>query len=300
METNRHTAATPALEVAYEQTGPDSGEPILLLHGFPYDVRQYDDVRDRIASSTRRLIVPWLRGFGPTRYRSDQVLRSGQQAALGKDIIDLLDALGIERATLVGFDWGCRAACVAAALWPERVCALLPVGGYKIQSIEKSAATPGSPEEEKQLWYQWYFQTERGRRGLEANRSELSRLLWRTWSPDWQFDEAAFATTAKSFDNPDFVATVIHSYRHRYAAAAGDPALEELERQLAKKPVIACATIVLHGESDPLEQPSTSEGQEHLFSGHYERRLLPGVGHCPSAEKPEAVVKVIEDLLRAV
>ena len=296
-ETTRRTAKTSVLEVTYEQTGPDAGKPILLLHGFPYDVRQYDRLRAQTATTGRRLIVPYLRGFGPTRYLSDRVPRSGQQAALGRDVIELLDALGIERATLVGYAWGGRAACVAAALWPDRVRALVSIGGYTIQNIEKSALTPQSPEQERQLWYQWYFQTERGLRGLQANRRDLSRLLWETWSPGWHFGEAEFSATAESFENPDFVATVIHSYRHRYAAAAGDPALEEWERQLARKPVIACPTIVLQGESDPVLPASSSEGQEHQFSGRYERRLLSGVGHCPPAERPEAVAKALEDVL---
>lgn len=239
MQTTNHSVASSALHIAYEQTGPDGGEPILLLHGFPYDVRQYDEVRDGIASDDRRVIVPYLRGFGPTRYLSEEVFRSGQQAALGKDIIDLLDALKIERATLVGYDWGGRGACVAAALWPSRVRALVSVGGYTIEDIAKSAVTPQFAEQEHQFWYQWYFQTERGRQGLEQRREELCKLLWSMWSAAWQFDEEVFATTAKSFHNPDFVSTVIHSYRHRYANVAGDPTLELFEARLAERPVIS-------------------------------------------------------------
>lgn len=296
METTCHTARTSALSVAYEQTGPDSGEPILLLHGFPYDVREYDGVRDRIMSNHRRVIVPYLRGFGLTRYLSKEVFCSGQQAALGKDVVDLLDALGIERTTLVGYDWGGRAACVAAALWPKRVRALVSVGGYTVQDIAKSATTPQTAEQEKQLWYQWYFQTERGQRGLEENRNELCKLMWSTWSPTWQFDEDLFATTAKSFQSPDFVPTAIHSYRHRYASAPGDPALEEFETRLAEKPVISCPTIVLHGDSDPVDPLSTSEGQERQFTSRYERRVLRNIGHCLPAEEPDAVKQAIEDI----
>jgi len=296
MHANCCSATTSTLHVAYEQTGPDSGEPILLLHGFPYDVRGYDEVRDRIASNNRRIIVPYLRGFGATRYLSKDVFRSGQQAALGKDIIDLLDVLNIERATLVGYDWGARAACVAAALWPERVCALVPIAGYAVQNIAKSKVTPESAEQEMQAWYQWYFQTERGRQGLENNRDELCKLMWSMWSPTWQFDDSLFATTAKSFHNPDFVATVIQSYRHRYANAQGDPALEVLEARLAKRPVIACPTIVLHGEEDRVNPPLSSEGQEREFTSHYERRLLRNVGHCPPAEDPNAVIQAIDDV----
>ena len=298
MQTTLHSVKTPMLHIAYEQTGPDSGEPIVLLHGFPYDVREYDEVRARIARENRRIIVPSLRGFGGTRYVSDEVFRSGQQAALGKDVVDLLDALRVERATLVGYDWGGRAACVAAALWPERVRALVSAGGYTVQEIAKAAVTPGSAKQEMQNWYQWYFQTERGRRGLEANRDELCRLLWSMWSPTWRFDDNLFAATAKSFENSHFVATVIHSYRHRYANAEGDPGLEEFEERLAKKPVIACPTVALQGEDDRVNPPSTSEGHEDQFTHHYERRLLPNVGHCPPAEDPLAVAEAMEDVMR--
>jgi pimeloyl-ACP methyl ester carboxylesterase len=297
MQTLFHSVTTSALQVAYEQTGPDSGEPILLLHGFPYDVREYDKVRDSIAGDDRRIICPYLRGFGPTRYRSEQSFRSGQQAALGKDIVDLLDALGIERATLAGYDWGGRGACVAAALWPDRVRALVTVGGYTVQNIARSAVTPESAEQERQFWYQWYFQTERGRQGLEKNRDELCRLMWSMWSPAWKFSNSQFITTAKSFRNPDFVATVIQSYRHRYGNIAGDPDLEGFEAQLEKKPPIACPAIVLHGDDDRVSPPSTSEGHECHFTGRYERRILRNVGHCPPAEAPNEVGRAIEDIL---
>jgi pimeloyl-ACP methyl ester carboxylesterase len=292
------SVVTPELHLVYEETGPASGDPVLLLHGFPYDVREYDGVRDRISSAGCRVIVPYLRGFGPTRYRSADIVRSGQQAALGRDVVDLLDALQIERATLVGYDWGSRAACVAAALWPARVRALVSVGGYTIQDIAKAAAAPESAEQEHQFWYQWYFQTERGRAGLEQNRHALCRLMWRMWSPTWQLENGLFETTAKSFDNPDFVATVIQSYRHRYGNAAGAPDLDLLEERLAQMPKIAATTVVLHGECDSVNPPSTSEGQECQFSGHYERRVLPNVGHCPPAEAPDEVGRAIEEILR--
>jgi pimeloyl-ACP methyl ester carboxylesterase len=289
-------ATTPTLQVAYEQTGPLSGDPVLLLHGFPYDVREFDAVRTYLAG--RRVIVPYLRGFGPTRYRSEETMRSGQQAALGKDVVDLLDALDIPRATLAGYDWGGRAACVAAALWPERIRALVSVGGYTIQDIAKSAAQPESPDQEHQYWYQWYFQLERGRAGLDANRREFCKLLWRLWSPGWTFDDKLFSESARSFDNPDFVATAIQSYRHRYANAPGDPAFDSLEAALAGRPKIKAPTIVLHGAMDTVNPPSTSEGQESRFSGYFERRVLPNVGHCPPAEDPDSVVCAIDDILR--
>jgi pimeloyl-ACP methyl ester carboxylesterase len=299
MTTHLKTIETSALRIAYEATGPDKGDPIILLHGFPYDVRQFDEVRDRLSGECRRLIIPYLRGFGPTQYRSAEALRSGQQAALGKDVIDLLDALRIERATLVGFDWGSRAACVAAALWPKRVRALVSVGGYTVQSIAQAAITPASPEQEHQLWYQWYFQTERGRAGLTQNRSEFCKLLWKLWSPTWRFPDAAFSSTAKSFENPDFVATVIHSYRHRYANAPGDTSLEALELRLAERLKIAVPTITLQGQDDGVNPPSSSEGHERQFTAGYERRVLAGVGHCPPAEAPNSVAQAIEDLLHS-
>ena len=297
MQTTLRTIVTSMLEIAYEQTGPDTGKPILLLHGFPYDVRQYDEVRERIAREDRCIIVPYLRGFGPTRYLAQQLFRSGQQAALGKDIVDLMDALKIDRASLVGYDWGGRGACVAAALWPDRVRALVAVGGYTVQDIAKAAITPESPEQEWQFWYQWYFQTERGRKGLDTNRDELCRLLWKLWSPTWKFSDEMFSATAKSFHNSDFVATAIHSYRHRYANAPGDPALEELEVQLTRKPPIRCPVIVLHGEDDRVNPPSTSEGQENHFTSDHERRVLRGIGHCPPSESPDEVADAIEDVI---
>ena len=298
MKERIHIAETSALKIAYEQTGSDAGEPIVLLHGFPYDVRQFDQVRDAIAADDRRVLSPYLRGFGPTSYRSDGSCRSGQQAALGKDVVDLLDELKIERATLAGFDWGSRAACVVAALWPERVRALVSIGGYTIQDIAKSAVTPESPKQEHQYWYQWYFQTERGRQGLAQNRDKFCKLLWKLWSPGWHFDDTLYVTTAKSFQNRDFVDTVIHSYRHRYANAPGDTALEAIEVRLAGKPKIAVPTIALQGEDDLVNPPPTSEGDEAHFVGFYERRLLPGVGHCPPAEAPDKVSRAIEDVLR--
>lgn len=297
ISTALRTATTSALYIAYEHTGPETGEAIILLHGFPYDVREYDDVRDELAMEGYRVIVPYLRGFGPTRYRSDQILRSGQQSALGKDVLELLDALNIERVVLVGYDWGSRAACVAAALWPERVRALVSVGGYTIQDIPTSAKSPECPDQEQRFWYQWYFNTERGRMGLSENRIAICRLLWRTWSPTWQFEESLFASTAKSFDNPDFVTTVVHSYRHRYANALGNPLLEALEEQLARRPKIAAPTICLHGENDGVDPPSSSEGQQSQFTGDFERRLLPQVGHCPPKEAPGPVCQAINDSL---
>ncbi len=300
MNTIQLTAQTPSLDIVYEQTGPDSGQPILLLHGFPYNVRQYDAVRDILAGPTRRIIVPWLRGYGPTRYKTAGIVRSGQQAALGKDVIDLLDALNIPKAVLVGYDWGGRAACVAAALWPGRVQALLSASGYAIQNIAKAASKPVSPQQAYARWYQSYFNTRQGQLGLEANRDDFCKLLWKLWSPTWRFSDAEYNRTAASFQNPDFVATAIQSYRHRYANAPGDPALEPLETTLATQPKVAAPTIVLHGAVDGVESPAETEGHESHFSSYYHRQILPGIGHCVPAEAPGSVAQAIESLLTRI
>ena len=287
---------TRILEIAYEESGPVDGVPVVLLHGFPYDPRAYDDVVPPLVTAGYRTIVPYLRGYGPTCFLAAETPRSGQQAALGQDLLDLLDALQLPSAALVGYDWGGRAACIVAALWPERVRCLVSAGGYNIQNIATSAM-PRPPEQEHRLWYQYYFHTERGRAGLQANRYALGRLLWQLWSPHWQFDEATYARTARSFDNPDFVDVVIHSYRHRFGYAAGDPALETLEQRLAELPAIRVPTIVLHGEGNGVSLPATSEKHARFFSGPYQRRVLPVVGHNIPQEAPRVVVDAILDML---
>jgi pimeloyl-ACP methyl ester carboxylesterase len=205
---------TGTLEIACEVAGPVDGVPAILLHGWPYDPRTYDAMVPPLVAAGCRTIVPYLRGFGPTRFLSEGTPRSGQQAALGQDLIELMNALSIERAILVGYDWGGRAACIVAALWPERVRGLVTGGGYNMQDIARSGV-PASPDQELRFWYQYYFNTERGRAGLAANRREFCRLIWQLWSPNWSFDDATFARTASSFDNPDFVEVTIHSYRQR-------------------------------------------------------------------------------------
>ena len=194
---------TGTLEIAYEESGPETGSPVLLMHGFPYDPRCYDEVVPALVARGHRAIVPYLRGYGATRFLKAETIRSGQQAAIGQDLLDLMDALRLPRAVLVGFDWGGRAACVVAALWPERVRGLVVANGYSIQNIAASK-TPAPPEQENRLWYQYYFHTERGRAGLQANRRELCKLLWRLWSPNWKFEDATYERTAQSFDNPGF------------------------------------------------------------------------------------------------
>jgi pimeloyl-ACP methyl ester carboxylesterase len=289
---------TPTLEIAYEESGAADGLPVFLMHGWPYDPRCYDAVIAPLSSAGARVIVPYLRGFGPTRFLSATTPRSGQQAALGNDLRELMDALGVERALLAGYDWGGRAACIVAALWPERVRGLVTVNSYNIQNIPGSA-TPQSPQQELRLWYQWYFQTARGRAGLEANRRQFCRLLWTLWSPHWSFDDATFERSAASFDNPDFVAVTIQSYRHRYRNAPGDPALDGIEQWLAEQPKISVPTIALQGEADGIMSPEVSERHAGFFTGRYQRRVLPRIGHNPPQEDPHVFAAAVIELLQA-
>jgi pimeloyl-ACP methyl ester carboxylesterase len=289
------TARTPTLAIAYTEHGPPEGPPVVLLHGFPYAPQGYDAVVPPLVAAGRRVIVPWLRGYGATRFLAADIPRSGQQAALGKDLLDLLDALAIPRATLAGYDWGGRAACVVAALWPERAAGLVSCTGYNIQDIAASIH-PATPEQEHRHWYQYYFHTERGRAGLAANRAGIAKLLWRLWSPEWAFDDATFAASATAFDNPDYVDVVIQSYRHRFGYAAGDPALEAIEAALATQPRIAVPTIAPHGAADGVGPVEGSAGHARYFTGPYERRVIPRVGHNPPQEAPEAFARCILDL----
>ena len=290
------TIRTKLLEIAYLECGPADGAPVILLHGWPSDPHDWDGVAPPLAEAGCRVLVPWLRGYGPTRFLDPATPRSGQQAALGADVRDFMDALGIPQATLAGYDWGGRAACVTAALWPERVRGLVSITGYNIQNIAASGR-PASAAAEHRHWYQWYFHTERGRAGLTQNRRDIARLLWQLWSPNWRFDDATFETTAQSFDNPDFVAVTIQSYRHRYAAASGDPAYDALEQQLAAQPKITVPTIVLHGAADGVGPPENSEHQARHFAAHYERHVVPVAGHFLSRETPDAVAPAIRELL---
>ena len=291
------TIHTPTLEIAYEESGPADGPPVFLLHGWPSDPHDWDGVVPALAAEGCRVLVPWLRGFGGTRFLHRDTPRSGQQAALGADLQDFMDSLGIADAYLVGYDWGGRAACVVAALWPERVRGLVSIGGYNIQHIA-SAGRPAAAAQEHRLWYQWYFQTERGRAGLDQNRRDVARLLWRLWSPNWRFDEATFGETAASFDNPDFVAVTIHSYRHRHGNAAGDPALRPIEERLAAQPAITVPAVVLHGTADGVSPPAQSEHRPHQFAGRYDRRVVPQAGHFLSREAPETVVAALRELMQ--
>jgi pimeloyl-ACP methyl ester carboxylesterase len=289
------TIRTKALEIGYLQSGPPDGKVVILLHGWPSDVHDYDEVAPPLAEAGFRVLVPWLRGCGPTRLLDPATPRSGQQAALGSDVRDFMDALSIRSAILVGYDWGGRAACVAAALWPDRVAGLVAIGGYGIQDIA-AAAGPASAEQEYRYWYQWYFHTDRGRAGLATNRAGISRLLWQLWSPNWAFNDATFQATASSFDNSDFVEVTIQSYRHRYGNAPGDPAYDALEAALAKQPAITVPTVVLHGEADGVGAPAGSIPRDRLFTGGMQRRLIPRAGHFLSRENPEEVVAAISRL----
>ena len=291
------TVRTPVLEIAYEAHGPEDGVPVVLLHGFPYDPRCFDEVAPAMAREGYRVIVPYLRGYGPTRFLSAETPRSGQQAALAQDLLDLLDGLAIPTAALMGFDWGGRAACIIAALWPERVRWLVTGEGYQIQNIPR-AAVPASPSIEHRLWYQYYFNTERGRAGLAAHRTELTKLLWQLWSPSWSFTDETFHRTALSFDNPDFVDVAIHSYRHRYGYAAGNPALEPIEQALLAEPVITVPTIALFGADDGVTGSPGGKDDAAKFSGRFEPRVLPGVGHDIPQEAPAETVRALLDLLR--
>lgn len=283
--------AAGALNVAYSEFGAPDGWPVVLLHGFPYDIHAYDGVAPALVAEGARVIVPYLRGFGPTRFLSPDTPRSGQQAALGADLLALLDGLGIGSAVLAGYDWGGRAACVVAALWPERVRGLVSYNSYNIQDIATSSQ-PGTAEDEYGIWYQYYLHSERGRAGLAKDRRSFCRLLWRLWSPTWQFDDATFDQTASAFDNPDFVDVVIHSYRHRFALVAGDPALETIERKLAALPDITVPTVTLDGNADGI-RPSGTAAHAVRFTGRHEHRVIDNAGHNLPQEDPRAFAEAI-------
>jgi pimeloyl-ACP methyl ester carboxylesterase len=290
--------AAGVLNVAYHEEGPSEGAPVILLHGFPYDVHAYDEVSKRLGPAGLRCIVPYLRGYGGTTFRSKATMRSGQQAALGSDLLAFMDALAIRSAFLAGYDWGGRSACIVAALWPERARGLVSAGtGYNIQNIPH-AHVPLPPDAEHRFWYQYYFQSERGRAGLERNRRELCRLLWKLWSPSWNFDAQTFERSAAAFHNPDFVDVVVHSYRHRFGTTPGDPTLDALEAQLARQPSISVPSIVLQGGDDGVDPPHATDEDAPHFTGRYERRTLPKIGHNIPQEAPEQFAAAILTLAK--
>ncbi|MDH2414423.1 alpha/beta hydrolase [Nocardioides sp. CER19] len=287
---------TRTLEVGYLEQGPSDGPAVLLLHGFPYDVHSYEAVTPLLAARGHRVVVPYLRGHGPTRFLSDATVRSGQQAALGADVLELLDALDLPEAVLAGYDWGGRAACVAAALHPDRVSGLVTVNGYLIQDVA-AAARPLPPQLEAGFWYFFYFLTERGRAGLAADPRGVAEVIWRRNSPAWHFDAATLDRTAAAFANPDYVDVVLHSYRHRLGQAPGDPAYDDLERALAERPVISVPTVTLEGEADGNFPVTEGLPDADRFTGPRLHRRVPRAGHNLPQEAPEAFVRAVTDVI---
>ena len=280
------------LEVTYHEYGSADGWPCILSHGFPYDVHAYSEAAPILAKAGARVIVPYLRGYGPTRFLSSETPRSGEQAALGADLLALMDALGMRRAVVGGYDWGGRAACIVSALWPERVEALVSGNSYNIQNIACSWK-PAPAEEEAAFWYQYYFHSERGRRGLVKDRRGIARLLWQMWSPTWKFDDATFDQTAEAFENSDFVEVVVHSYRHRYGLVAGDPAVAHIETRLTAQPDIHVPSITIDGDKDCVSIRTDHHAQK--FSGPHEHRIFEHVGHNIPQENPPGWAQAVLD-----
>jgi pimeloyl-ACP methyl ester carboxylesterase len=283
------------LNVGYAEAGPAGGPAVILLHGWPYDIHSYVDVAPLLAAEGYRVVIPYLRGYGTTRFLSEGTFRNGQPSALALDTIALLDALGIDKAVVAGFDWGARSADIVAALWPERCKALVAVSGYLIGS-QAAGKVPLPPKAELQWWYQFYFATDRGRAGYDKYRREFAKLIWRIASPKWDFDDATFERSAASFDNPDHVAIAIHNYRWRLGLAEGEADYDDLEERLAEAPVITVPTITLEGDANgaPHPDPSAYAGK---FSGPYSHRTIEGgIGHNLPQEAPEAFAKAVIDV----
>lgn len=287
--------STDGLDVAYFESGQSDGEVALLLHGFPYDIHSYIHVIPRLVQAGRRVIVPYLRGHGPTRFLDDAAPRSGQQASIGADVIALMDALEIPRATFAGYDWGGRAACVAAALWPERCAGIVSVNSYLIQDLS-TATTPIRPDLEAGFWYFFYFATERGRAGLTANRREIAEVIWKRNSPNWPFDDATLDRAAEAFDNPDYVDVVIHSYRHRLGLAPGFPEYEETEQRLAAQPAISVPAVTLDGLADGNFPATDGSGSAGHFAGPRVHHQVPNAGHNLPQEAPDAFAAAVLEL----
>lgn len=297
LEPLRHVDAG-VLNIAYYEAGPADGPVVMLMHGFPYDIHSFADVAPQLAAQGCRVIVPYLRGYGATRFRDTSTPRSGEQAAVGADLMALVDALGVQRAVFAGYDWGGRAACIAAAMRPDRCIGLVSVNGYLIQNIAK-AMVPAKPEHEVPLWYQYYFQLERGRAGLAADRRGIARILWKQWSPNWHFDDATFERTAIAHDNPDYVDVVIHSYRHRFGLVEGDPQYADLQRRLAELPVIGVPAITLDGDADGVVPATDGTATAAKFKDRRIHRVIPGVGHNLPQEAPEAFAAAVMELIAA-
>jgi pimeloyl-ACP methyl ester carboxylesterase len=283
------------LNIGYAEAGPADGPAVVLLHGWPYDIHSYVDVAPVLASAGYRVIVPYLRGYGTTRFLSSETVRNGQQSVVALDVIALMDALKIEQATLGGFDWGARTANIVAALWPQRCKAMVSVSGYLIGSQE-AGKMPLPPKAELEWWYQFYFATERGRAGYDKYRHDFSKLIWQLASPKWHFDDATFDRSAASFDNPDHVSIVIHNYRWRLGLAEGEPKCDDLEKRLAAGPVISVPTITLEGDANGAPHPDASSYAKK-FSGKYSHRVIEGgVGHNLPQEAPQAFAEAVVDV----
>ncbi|WP_430641826.1 alpha/beta fold hydrolase [Bradyrhizobium macuxiense] len=292
----RHVNAD-VLNIAYYEAGPADGPAVLLMHGFPYDIHSYVDVAPDLAAQGCRVIVPYLRGYGPTTFRDKATPRSGEQAAVGADMMALMDALSIKRAVFAGYDWGGRAASIGAAIWPERCIGLVCANGYMIQDVA-NAMVPTRPEREVPLWYQYYFQLERGRAGLAADRRGIARILWSQWSPTWVFDDACFERTAVAHDNPDYVDVVIHSYRHRFGLAEGDPRYAEMQRRLGALPAITVPAVVLDGADDWVTAPRGGSASAAKFTNRRAYRVIPDAGHNLPQEAPEVFTAAVMELIK--
>ena len=294
------TVRTPMLEVGYHESGPAPGFPVFLLHGFPDDAHAYDGVAPELAKAGYRVFAIYLRGYGPTRFLDPAAPRMAQQAAIAQDVVDFADALQLPRFAACGYDWGGRASCIAAALHPDRVRAAVLCGGYSIQNTI-TPGPPASPAAVRNSWYQWYFNTDSGRAGLTKNRAALCRFMWQEWSPTWKFTDAIYDQTAASFDNPDFVDCVLHSYRHRNFNAPGEPRFDEVERRLATRPTVDVPTIVLHGGDDGFGRPAaeTTPAERAAFSKLVARRVVAGAGHFVPHEAPAAVAAALLEVLAA-
>jgi len=283
------------LNIGYAEEGPADGPPVILLHGWPYDIYSFVDVAPLLAAKGYRVIVPYLRGYGTTRFLSDATIRNGQPSALASDIVAFMDALRIERATIAGYDWGARTANIVAALWPERCKAMVSVSGYLIGN-QQAGKTPLPPKAELQWWYQFYFATDRGRDGYGKYRRDFAKLIWQLASPQWNFDDATFERSAASFDNPDHVEIVIHNYRWRLGLADGEPQFDELEKRLAQAPVITVPTITLEGDANGAPHPEPS-AYAKMFSGKYAHRLIEGgIGHNLPQEAPQAFANAVVEV----
>ena len=284
------------LNVSYFESGSPNGTPIILLHGFPYDIFAYQDVSTMLTNLGHRVIVPYLRGYGKTRFLKKDTLRSGQQAALGADLINFMNSIKIDKAILAGYDWGGRAACIVSALYPERSLGLVSCNGYNIQDI-KNSSKPSTPQIEHKLWYQYFFHSDRGQNSLEQNRHEFIKFLWSTWSPSWNYDDVTYNLSSPSFENIDFIDVVIHSYRHRFGLVKGDPQFDSMEKELSKQPTITVPSITIDGATDGVSGLSNPKKLKEKFINHKNHKILKNVGHNVPQENPNQFTKAILELL---